>query len=287
MEIITEITEIRNKLKQERQQQKTIGFVPTMGFLHQGHLALIRQAVADNDLTVVSIFVNPTQFAPEEDFEEYPRDLERDARLAEKEGVDYIFSPAVEEMYCPAHNSFVEVEELTDKLCGRTRRGHFRGVTTVVTKLFNIIKPHAAYFGQKDYQQLVVIKRMVRDLNFPVKIKSVPIVREEDGLALSSRNKYLSEEGRKTAAVLYKALQKARKMICDGERDSNKVIKKVRKLIGNRELTEIEYINIVDPETLQDIEQIDSDVVIALAVYVKETRLIDNIIVREEEWRHV
>ena len=284
MEIIDKIEVLRKKLKEERKKGKTIGFVPTMGYLHEGHLALVREAVKDNDITVVSIFVNPAQFGPEEDYEEYPRDLERDASLAGDESVDYIFAPSNREMYFKGHKSFVEVENLTDKLCGRTREGHFRGVTTVVSKLFNIVRPDRAYFGQKDYQQFVVIKQMVKDLNFSLDLKMVPIVREDDGLALSSRNKYLSDKGRKTAPVLYKAIQRAREMIVNGEKNVSLIKSEMVDMINGKELTEIEYIKIVDPDTLEGVSRIEDDVVIALAVYVEDTRLIDNIYIGRKEF---
>lgn len=286
MEIIKDISGIKDRLSNEKKAGHNIGLVPTMGYLHEGHLNLIKKAVENNDVVVVSIFVNPTQFGPEEDYEEYPRDLDRDARLAKKTGVDYIFSPEPDEMYFADHYTFVQVEELTDRLCGAFREGHFRGVATVVSKLFNIIMPDKAYFGQKDFQQFVILKRMVRDLNIPVAMERIPTVREEDGLAVSSRNKYLSERGRETAAVLYKSLKKARSLIKKGENDPEKIKNKIEAMIQKHDLTEIEYIEIVDPETLKSREEIRDKVVIALAVYVEETRLIDNIYLDREEIPH-
>ncbi|MFW5985470.1 MAG: pantoate--beta-alanine ligase [Halanaerobiaceae bacterium] len=281
MQVIESISKLQEILQKERTADRSIGLVPTMGYLHDGHLSLIEQAVRENQVVVVSIFVNPTQFGPDEDFEEYPRDLERDSTLAEEAGVDYIFSPEVEEMYFADHSTFVQVNELTDKLCGRFRSGHFRGVTTVVSKLFNIVQPHRAYFGQKDWQQFVVIKRMVRDLNFPVKLEMVPIVREEDGLALSSRNKYLSPEAREIAPVLYQALKKGRQMVREGQKEATKIKARLEKMIAEKKFTEIEYIAIVNPENLKEVSNISGKTVIALAVYVEDTRLIDNIIIRE------
>ncbi len=280
MELIKKIDDLREKLCEERRSGKEIGLVPTMGYLHDGHLALVKKAVSNNDIVVISIFVNPTQFGPDEDYDQYPRDLKKDSQLAQKEGVDYIFAPDVKEMYPQDYKTFVQVKEITNKLCGASRKGHFRGVTTVVSKLFNIVQPDRAYFGQKDYQQYVVIKRMVADLNFPVKIKKVPIIREEDGLAMSSRNKYLSKEGRKAATVLYKSLKKARQIIEKGNRKASLVKEHIRDIINNEDLTKIEYIEILNPSTLETVDKICEEVVIALAVYVEETRLIDNIYIK-------
>ncbi|MDI3547987.1 MAG: pantoate--beta-alanine ligase [Halanaerobiales bacterium] len=276
MEIIKGIAELRSRIQQAKEDGKDIGLVPTMGYLHEGHLSLVRAAVRDNDIVVVSIFVNPTQFGPNEDYDSYPRDLEHDAAKLRELGVDYVFAPGVQEMYPEGYNSFVEVRDLTDKLCGKSRPGHFRGVTTVVTKLLNIVQPHRAYFGQKDFQQLVVIRRMVTDLNIPVEIKGLPIVREEDGLAMSSRNKYLNSKERKAATVLFKALEKGKEMILEGERDADKVREEMAGLINQEPLARIDYVAVVDPEGLQDLKKIGDRVLLALAVFIGNTRLIDN-----------
>ncbi len=278
MEIFSRIDDLKKKLKEERRKKKSIGFVPTMGYLHEGHLSLVRQSVKDNDLTVVSIFVNPTQFGPGEDFERYPRDIERDKRLLEKEKVDYLFFPTNEEMYPTGFKTFVEVSELGKKLCGKSRPGHFRGVTTVVLKLFNIVQPDKAYFGQKDAQQAIIIKRMVKDLNADVEIVVMPIVREDDGLAMSSRNVYLNEEERKNATVLYKSLKEAERMIKEGERDAEKVINRMREIVMSYPKAVIDYIEIVDTEELNPVNPIKGKVLIALAVYIGKARLIDNTI---------
>lgn len=264
--------------KKIRKEGKTISFVPTMGYLHEGHLSLIRQAGKDGDILVLSIFVNPTQFGAGEDPKRYPRDLERDRKLAGKEGVDILFVPSSKEMYPEGYHTFIEVEKLSEPLCGRSRPGHFRGVATVVAKLFNIINPHIAYFGQKDAQQAVIIKRMVNDLNMEVKIKVLPIVREKDGLALSSRNEYLSPEERRAAPVLYKSLQEARMMLDSGERNGRKIILRMEETIRKENPARIDYISVVDGETLENRERIEGRVLIALAVWIGKTRLIDNLI---------
>jgi len=261
-----------------REAGKTISFVPTMGYLHQGHLSLIRQAGKDSDVLVVSIFVNPTQFGRGEDYERYPRDLERDKKLAAEEKVDILFVPSSKEMYPQGYHTFVEVERLSESLCGRFRPGHFRGVATVVAKLFNIVSPHSAYFGQKDAQQALLIRKMVKDLNMGVEVKVLPIIREEDGLALSSRNAYLSPEERRAAPVLYKSLQEARRMLEAGERDSRRVIRQMEEMIKKEKQARIDYISIVDGETLEERERIEGKVLVALAVWMGKTRLIDNII---------
>jgi len=278
METFSKIDDLKKKLKEERKKGKRIGFVPTMGYLHEGHLSLVRQSVKDNDLTVLSIFVNPIQFGPGEDFERYPRDIERDKRLLEKEGVDYLFFPTNEEIYPSGFKTFVEVAELGKKLCGKSRPGHFRGVTTVVLKLFNIVQPDKAYFGQKDAQQAIIIKKMVKDLNLDVEIVVMPIVREEDGLAMSSRNVYLNEEERKNATVLYKSLKEAERMIKEGERDAEKVINRMREIVMSYPKALIDYIEIVDTEELNPVNPIKGKVLIALAVYIGKARLIDNTI---------
>ncbi|WP_035586891.1 pantoate--beta-alanine ligase [Hippea jasoniae] len=266
--------EIANKLKREG---KSIGFVPTMGYLHEGHLSLVREARKHNDTVVVSIFVNPLQFAPNEDLDRYPRDFKRDEQLLENEQVDYLFYPTVENMYPQGFQSFVEVEKLTKPLEGRSRPTHFRGVTTVVLKLFNIVKPDKAYFGKKDAQQLLVIKRMVEDLNLDIDVVGMPIVREEDGLALSSRNKYLNEEERKQAVCLYKALLRAKELIETGVEESKKIIEEMEKAIKQYELAKIDYISINRLSDLEELQKIEkNNTLVSLAVFIGNTRLIDN-----------
>jgi len=256
---------------------REVGFVPTMGYLHEGHLSLVRRARSENDVVVVSIFVNPTQFGPNEDYERYPRDEKRDRKLLEEEGVDYLFIPSVSEMYPEDFSTFVEVSGLTEGLCGAKRPGHFRGVATVVTKLLNIVFPTRAYFGEKDYQQLQVIKRLVRDLNIPVEVIGCPIVREEDGLAMSSRNTYLSPEERKSALSLYKGLKLAEELFESGERNPEVIKKRVEEFIlSHPKVEKIDYVEIVDPENLKPVKEVKEGDVIALAVFVGKTRLIDN-----------
>jgi pantoate--beta-alanine ligase len=263
--------------KEALEKGKTIGFVPTMGYLHEGHLSLVRKAREENEIVVVSIFVNPTQFGPNEDFNRYPRDLERDLRLLEPIGVDYVFHPSTEEMYPKNYSVYVDEVELSKYLCGAKRPGHFRGVCTVVTKLFNIVKPTRAYFGQKDAQQFRILRRMVENLNLDVEMIEMPIVRESDGLAMSSRNVYLSEEERKEATRLYKSLLRAKELIDHGEMDV-KTIKEEMLHVLNHPLLKIDYVEIVDEETLLPLEKIDRRVIIALAVFVGKARLIDNMI---------
>ena len=261
-----------------RKEGRFIALVPTMGFLHEGHLSLIRRASQVGDLVVVSIFVNPSQFGPGEDYEAYPQDLDRDKRLAEVNGTDILFSPSVEEMYPQGYGTWVDVEELTEVLCGRSRPGHFRGVTTVVTKLFHITQPHYALFGQKDYQQAQVIKRMVEDLNFDLKVLVEPTVREPDGLAMSSRNLYLSSQERKDAAVLYQSLLKAQELVWGGERDAGRVKDLIREMIAGKKRAKIDYVSIVDGESLRPLSKLKGKVLIALAVKVGKARLIDNLL---------
>lgn len=263
-----------------RERGKRIGFVPTMGYFHEGHLSLMRKARLENDIVVVSIFVNPIQFGPREDFERYPRDFRRDCKLAEQVGVDVIFYPSINAIYPQGYATFVEVERLTDVLCGRSRPGHFRGVTTICTKLFNIVLPHTAYFGQKDAQQAIIIKRMVKDLNMPLKIKILPIIREKDGLAMSSRNVYLNEEERKQALVLNKSLTYAKKMFKQGIKDAKKIKDKVRKMIAEKPLACIDYVEIVDLEELKPVKEIKKPSLLALACWFGKARLIDNIILK-------
>lgn len=276
--LVRSIDEMKQIVKKLKQEGKSIGFVPTMGYLHEGHISLMRCSKKDNDITVVSIFVNPIQFGVNEDLDRYPRDLERDLQICKKEGVDYVFHPSVEEMYPEGFSTYVIVEGLTEGLCGAYRPGHFKGVTTVVNKLFNIVQPDRAYFGEKDYQQLKVIQRMVKDLNMNVQVIGCPIVREPDGLAMSSRNKYLSPEERKAALSLSKALFKAKELFESGETDINKIRKEMEKIIlSHPEVKEIQYIEFVDAKTLKPKEKLEKGTVIALAVFVGNTRLIDNI----------
>jgi pantoate--beta-alanine ligase len=282
MKIVKTVKEMKEVVRDLKKQGEIIGFVPTMGYLHEGHLALIRESVRKADNTVVSIFVNPTQFGPNEDYERYPRDIERDENLLIEEKVDYLFYPSVKEMYPEGYKTYVEVRELQDKLCGLSRPGHFRGVCTIVLKLFNIVQPDIAFFGQKDAQQAIIIKRMVRDLNLDVEIKVLPIVREKDGLAMSSRNTYLNPEQRKAATVLYKSLQSAKELIEKGERNANTIISKMKELIDAESLAKIDYIEIVDLEELNPIDEIKDKALIALAIYIGRTRLIDNIIVNSK-----
>ncbi len=262
-----------------RRKGEIIGLVPTMGYFHEGHLSLMREARRKSDLVVVSIFVNPTQFGPMEDFKSYPRDLKRDLGLARKMGVDVIFAPDVKEMYPKDYLTYIEVEKLSHILEGASRPDHFRGVATVVTKLFNIIKPHRAYFGQKDFQQTVVIRKMVKDLDMDVKIVVLPTIREKDGLATSSRNVYLKKEERKVAPILYKSLKLAEELIKKGERDSDKIIKKIKELIKKEKSIKLEYIAITDPETLKEVKRIKRGTNVSLAARIGKARLIDNITV--------
>lgn len=258
---------------------KTIGFVPTMGYLHQGHLSLIRRARRDCKAVTVSIYVNPTQFGPKEDFDRYPRNTRRDRMLASREKVDYLFTPDGKDMYPGPFETHVSVRNLSKGLCGTSRSHHFEGVCTVVAKLFNIVEPDIAYFGQKDFQQAVIIKQMVKDLNMNVKIKVLPIIREDDGLAMSSRNEYLTDSQKKTAPILYHSLQEAKKIIKGGLKDSKKIIDLIKRIIKSQGNIKIDYVEIVDPNTLRRKEKIDNKVLIALAVWIGKTRLIDNILV--------
>lgn len=283
MEIITEAKEMQRRVADLRREGKSIGFVPTMGALHEGHLSLMRKARGDNDIVVVSIFVNPTQFGPGEDFERYPRDLDRDKELTERVGVDIIFTPTLDEIYSQHHSTFVEVEGLSEGLCGRNRPGHFRGVATIVAKFFNITRPHRAYFGQKDYQQALIIKRMIENLNFDIELVLLPIIREEDGLALSSRNTYLSPEEREQALVLNRSLKKAQELLGGGERESRAILSQMREMISKEDLARIDYLGIYHPDTLEEMETIDKEALVALAVRIGETRLIDNILWRSRE----
>ncbi len=272
--------EIRKVVGEWKKRGLSVGFVPTMGFFHQGHLSLMKESLKRTDRTVVSIFVNPTQFGPNEDYNNYPRDIERDMALAESTGVHAVFVPDVQEMYPSPSKTWVEVEGLTKHLCGRSRPGHFRGVATVVTKLFNIIQPNVAVFGEKDFQQLQVIRQMVRDLDFPIEIVGAPIFREKDGLAMSSRNTYLSDDERKSSLCLFNALKRARELISKNEvKDAAELVSALEDFIGKYPFTRIDYIFVGDPETLEPVTHIKRPFLVALAVYVGKTRLIDNMVI--------
>ncbi|HSV31939.1 MAG TPA: pantoate--beta-alanine ligase [Atribacteraceae bacterium] len=280
MDIIHDIPTLRPHIKKARQAGRTIGLVPTMGFLHEGHLSLLRRARAENDLTILSIFVNPLQFGASEDYEKYPRDLDSDAKMAASAGCDLIFAPPVREMYpTKSYTTFVDVKRLTTGLCGASRPDHFRGVTTVVAKLFNIVTPNRSYFGQKDAQQVQVLIRMVNDLNMDLEIIVLPIVREADGLAMSSRNTYLSPGERQAAPILYRSLQAAEEKIKNGERDAVKIRELIFNILSSEPLADIDYIAVVDAEELCDVQEIRNRTLIALAVRFGKTRLIDNLMV--------
>ena len=276
MKVIKKIDELREILKDFKKEGKSIGLVPTMGFLHKGHASLIKKAVSENDVVVVSDFVNPIQFGPNEDLEAYPRDINADSKLCEDLGADFIFNPEPSEMYHDK-KAFVDINGLSDNLCGARREGHFRGVCTVCTKLFNIVGPDRAYFGQKDAQQLSIIKKLVFDLNIPIEIVACPIVREDDGLAMSSRNTYLSADERKAALCLSKAIFEGEKMAKEGS-SVKEVLEKMKEIISAEKLAKIDYISAVDLETIKDVDNFDKDTLFAIAVYIGKTRLIDNFI---------
>lgn len=279
MELTHTIESVRALVKAARNRSEKVGLVPTMGALHIGHISLIEAAVKSCGYVVVSIFVNPTQFNPGEDFEKYPRPLEADLEICRKAGVHAVFAPKPEKMYPGENLTWVNVEKITEPLCGKSRPGHFRGVTTVCAKLFNIVAPDMAFFGQKDAQQAIVIRRMVADLNMDLEIAICPTVREPDGLAVSSRNQYLSDRQRKDAAYIYKSLQKCRQLIEAGKIDSGEIIAEMRKILQQKPSINIEYISIVDAETLKDIGRIAGKILIAIAAGVGPARLIDNIII--------
>ena len=272
VETIVEMNRLRLKLAEP------VGFVPTMGYLHDGHLALVNQARSENSTVVVSIFVNPTQFGPTEDFKSYPRDIKRDLAMLEKAKTDIVFMPSATEMYPPQFNSWVDVEKVTERLEGAVRPGHFRGVATVVAKLFNIVQPAKAYFGQKDAQQLTVIKKMVTDLNMNLEVVACPTVREPDGLAMSSRNTYLKPEERRAAAVLYQSLKLAQQLWSQGEKDAEKIRRQVMELIQKQPLARIEYVSIADNETLEELDEVKLPALVSLAVKIGKPRLIDNVV---------
>ncbi len=278
MRVVNTVNEVRKEVKEWKKQGLTVGLVPTMGFLHEGHASLIRKAAEQCDRVVVSDFVNPTQFAPNEDLESYPRDIEHDMKICEESGADLIFHPGVEEMYCPDFSTYVNMTGPSDELCGKSRPIHFRGVCTVVSKLFNIASPDKAYFGQKDAQQLAVIMRMVRDLNFDIEIVGCPIIRESDGLAKSSRNTYLSPEQRSAATVLHRALEEGRKLAESGEKSASAVIAKITEIIESEPLARIDYVNVTSFPEIIPTEEINGSILAAVAVYFGSTRLIDNFI---------
>lgn len=279
MKIIGSIDELKTKVREARREGKSVGLVPTMGYLHEGHLTLMKRAKAEHGVVIASIFVNPLQFGPNEDYAVYPRDLNRDACLAAAAGVDVVFAPSVEEMYPQGFenmSTFVDMRGVSERLCGASRPGHFRGVATVVTKLFNIVEPDVAYFGEKDAQQVAVIRRMVADLNMNVKIAAVPIIREEDGLALSSRNVFLNPAERKAALVLSRALRLAADRLKGGDRDAVALRNSMAELIGAEPLAVIDYVSISDPATLDELTTVEGAALVALAVKIGKTRLIDN-----------
>ncbi|EAI9053492.1 pantoate--beta-alanine ligase [Campylobacter upsaliensis] len=275
MQIINDIKDLKNIIKKWKNQGLSIGYVPTMGYLHDGHLSLIKKA-SKNDKIIVSIFVNPMQFGVNEDLATYPRDLERDAKLCENEGVAVLFTPSVEQMYPKDFSSYVDMNSLTDKLCGAKREGHFRGVCTILMKFFHLITPDVVYFGQKDAQQCAVVKHMVEDLNLDLEIEICPIIREKDGLAKSSRNVYLNEAERNAALVLSRAIFLGENLIKKGERESKIILQAMREELQKESLARIDYIELVNPKTMQNLERIEDSALGALAVYIGKTRLIDN-----------
>ncbi len=277
MKVVTGVAGMKSLAAKWRAEGKKIGFVPTMGYLHEGHLSLVRESKKRADVTVVSIFVNPAQFGPTEDFKKYPRDLEKDSAYLEKGGVDCLFYPAAAEIYPPGYRTYVEVRGLQDRLCGKSRPGHFQGVATVVLKLFEIVGPDLAFFGAKDAQQVLIIGKMAVDLNLDTEVVTCPIVREPDGLALSSRNAYLSSEERKAALVLSISLRWAERAIAAGERDAAKVIAGIRAAIEAEPLARVDYVEAVDPVDLEPVAEIRGEVLIALAVFIGSTRFIDNV----------
>ncbi|SEE31647.1 pantoate--beta-alanine ligase [Prevotella sp. lc2012] len=279
MKVVKTIKEVREIVGGWRQEGLSVGLVPTMGYLHEGHQSLIKKSASQNDRTVVSVFVNPIQFGPNEDLEAYPRDLNRDIKAVEEAGGDLIFNPEPSEMYPGHFTSFIDTTETTELLCGAVRPVHFRGVCTVVGKLFNIVTPDRAYFGQKDAQQLATIRRFVRDLNFPLEIIACPIVREEDGLAKSSRNTYLNAEERQAALILSKSLKKGKEAIESGEKDAKTIIAIIKNSLQSEPLARIDYVEVVDFENIQRVDKIEGETLVAIAVYIGKTRLIDNFII--------
>jgi pantoate--beta-alanine ligase len=280
MEVIKTIKEMKEFSSQARQKGQTIAFVPTMGFFHEGHLSLMREGRKLGDLLIISLFVNPTQFGPSEDFQKYPKDLEKDRKMAEGVGVDVLFAPDASEMYPADHQTIVRVEKVTQELCGRSRPVHFQGVATVVTMLFNIVMPHMAIFGEKDFQQLIMIRQMVKDLCMEIEIIGMPTIREADGLAMSSRNSYLSPKERQAALALYRSLKKAEDLLQKEECLAEKIQKGMTEILLSEPLVKIDYVQICNASTLEDVHEIKGDVVIALSAYVGQTRLIDNLVYR-------
>jgi pantoate--beta-alanine ligase len=280
MLIFQSIQETQSACAQLRGEGRVLGFVPTMGALHEGHLSLVRAARAECDVVAVSIFVNPTQFGPNEDYAKYPRTLEQDCGLLEREGVHLVFAPTADEMYPEGASTFVLVEGVSERLDGASRPGHFRGVATVVSKLFHIVCPHKAYFGQKDAAQVAVLRKMVRDLNFPVQLVVCPTVREADGLAMSSRNRYLSPEERRQALVLSRSLKRVEEMVEQGERAAHRLIAAAREVFAEEPSVRVDYISVVDPDTLKEVSEVSTGTLVALAAFVGGTRLIDNTILR-------
>lgn len=283
MKIVNTISEVREIVKAWKKEGLTVGLVPTMGYLHEGHASLIKRASKENDRVVVSDFVNPIQFGPKEDLASYPRDIDRDAKVCAEVGADIIFHPTADEMYFPDFSTFVDITGPSDELCGKSRPTHFKGVCTIVSKLFLIVSPDRAYFGQKDAQQLAVIKRMVRDLNFDIEIIGCPIIRETDGLAKSSRNAYLSEDERKAAVILSKALKEGKELVLGGEKGAQIVIDKITEIINSEPLAKIDYVQVVSFPQVKPVEIIDGDILTAVAVYIGTTRLIDNFIIENGE----
>jgi pantoate--beta-alanine ligase len=279
MEVLKTLDEMKAWSRKVREDGQTLGLVPTMGYLHAGHLSLARKSMSVCDRTVVSIFVNPTQFGPHEDLDTYPRDLQADQQELERLGVDAVFLPTADDMYPKGFQTYVHVEEITDKLCGKSRRELFRGVTTIVLKLFNIVKPHSAFFGEKDRQQLEVILKMVTDLNLDIKIVGLPIVREPDGLAMSSRNKYLGKAERKTAQSLHEALQQAQQLVAEGESSVATLRSRMRTIIEREGQAQVDYISVCDPQQFEELEEVRGKAMIALAVHVGKARLIDNCLI--------
>jgi pantoate--beta-alanine ligase len=282
MRTITTVKEMQD-VSNELRKDKKIAFVPTMGYLHEGHLALVKKSRELGDIVVASIFINPTQFGPNEDLAKYPRDFDRDAILLEQEKTDIIFFPDSKEIYPKGYSTYVQVRDLQNHLCGKSRAGHFVGVATVVAKLFNIVKPHFAVFGQKDYQQLKVIERMVQDLNMDIEIIGFPTVREQDGLAMSSRNTYLSQDERSRALLISASLAEAERLFRNGTREAALIQREVERVLKSKEGVDIEYVSITDPDTLEDVKQIKDKVLVAIACHVGKTRLIDNKVLTEEQ----
>ncbi|MCI5944145.1 MAG: pantoate--beta-alanine ligase [Eubacterium sp.] len=279
MNVAYTVKEVREQVKAWKKEGLSVGLVPTMGYLHEGHASLMKKAVEENDRVVASVFVNPTQFGPTEDLESYPRDFDKDCALCESIGVNLVFHPEPEEMYAPDFCTWVDMDVLSKTLCGKSRPIHFRGVCTVVSKLFNIVTPDRAYFGQKDAQQLAIIRRMVRDLNMDIEIVGCPIVREEDGLAKSSRNTYLNEEERAAALILSKAVFLGQKMVADGETDTAVIKKAMIEKVESEPLAKIDYVEIVDGLSMQPVDKIEGSILAAMAVYIGKTRLIDNFLI--------